>query len=135
MYVPFPNYGLSNSCDIQKALWEYNLGVTHILILLQELSSCCLCISVFIGNVSVVKKWHNWFLYIMYSYTYLNLLLGFYWYWCLKSAVHVISLIQTRIRSLPKTPTLFHKIRVAQLWMQPIIYTNIIYGKFWKSYI
>ena len=54
--VPFPKYGLSNSCDIQNASKEYNLGVMPILILVLETSSCCLWVVVVITNVSVAAK-------------------------------------------------------------------------------
>ena len=53
MCVLFPEYGLSNSCDIQNASIEYNLGLTPILIWLQETSSCYLWVSVDTTNVPV----------------------------------------------------------------------------------
>ena len=59
MCLPFSKDGLSNSCDIQNALRKYNLGVTLILILLQETSSCCLWVGVVLTNVSIVTKSHE----------------------------------------------------------------------------
>ena len=62
---------------IQHASRNYNLGLTPILILLQEASPCYLWMSLIITNVFVAVKWHNWLLYFMCRYTNLNLPLGF----------------------------------------------------------
>lgn len=97
-----------------------------ILILLQDTPSCCLWVGVIITNISVAAIWPNWLLYFMWSYTNLNLpldlgdiILRF------TPAVHVISMIYTRIKSIPKRSTLLHKIRVVQVLIKTKIYTNI----------
>ena len=82
-----PKIWTSNSSDPSR---EYNLGVTPIVILLQETPSCCLWVGVVIASVSVVAKWHNWFSYFICSCTNLILPLGFndiyslfhIWSWC-----------------------------------------------------
>ena len=76
MCVSLPKFGLSSSCDIQNASREYNLGVTAIVILLQD-TAYCLWVGVVKTNVSVVANWHNWLSYFMCSYNNLNLPLGF----------------------------------------------------------
>ena len=55
MCVSLPKFGLSSSCDIQNASREYNLGVTAIVILLQD-TAYCLWVGVVKTNVSVVAN-------------------------------------------------------------------------------